>query len=108
MRIVVVLIQMLLPFGSAARDDARFRRTREELIATFGGLTAYSRAPARGEWLPPDGPREVDELVVVEIVAPEFDRTWWRGYAETLAARFEQQVIHVRAMHIEVLDPAAT
>jgi hypothetical protein len=104
----MVLIQMLLPYGPAARNDAPFRMTREELVTRFGGVTAYTRSPAQGVWSPPDGGREHDDVVVVEIVAPEFDRTWWRPYADTLAARFGQDVIHVRALAIDMLDPAAT
>ncbi len=39
---------------------------------------------------------------MVEVLAPDFDCEWWRAYAETLAARFEEQEIHVRALPAEI------
>ena len=36
-----------------------------------------------------------------------FDRGWWRTYADRLATRFKQEVVHVRAMPIELLDEEA-
>jgi hypothetical protein len=101
-----VLVQLLLP-AAAPADDERVARTRAELTEAFGGLTAYVRTPAHGVWTAPDGTREHDEMVMVEVVAAEFDRDWWRGYATTLADRFEQTVIHVRAMDVDLLDDEA-
>jgi hypothetical protein len=99
----VVLIQVLLPAG---RDDhaALLAQTREELAARFKGVTAYVRAPAKGLWTAPDGRAEQDDVVMVEVVTEAFDRAWWRTYAATLAARFRQDAIHVRALAIEMLD----
>jgi len=39
---------------------------------------------------------------MVEVVTETFDRAWWRGYAATLARRFAQDEIHVRALAIEL------
>jgi hypothetical protein len=44
---------------------------------------------------------------MVEVVTQTFDREWWRGYAATLATRFQQATIHVRALPVEVLDQEA-
>jgi hypothetical protein len=41
------------------------------------------------------------------VVAPRFDRAWWREYTGRLARRFAQEAIHVRALQVEVLDPDA-
>jgi hypothetical protein len=41
---------------------------------------------------------------MVEVVTDAFDRRWWRAYAATLAERFGQDSIHVRAMGVEMLD----
>jgi hypothetical protein len=41
---------------------------------------------------------------MVEVVTETFDRNWWRAYAATLAERFAQDVIHVRALPIEMTD----
>jgi hypothetical protein len=70
----------------------------------FKGLTAYVRSPAAGLWTAPDGRTERDDVVMVEVVTDRFDRAWWRAYSATLAERFEQEVIHVRALPVDVLD----
>ena len=101
----MVLIQMLLPGTSG--HDAATAETRAELVDAFGGLTAYERAPAHGVWTSPDGDRQHDPVVMVEVVAPAFDRGWWRAYSERLRRRFGQDAIHVRALAIDLLDDAS-
>ena len=76
----MVLVQLLLPLYSNA-DEALprtfFRQTREELVARFGGLTAYTRAPASGLWQEDDGSTVHDEIVIYEVMADSLDETWW-------------------------------
>ena len=105
----MVLIQLLLPTkfpnGTASQEaTAAMADTRRELAETFDGLTAYVRSPAKGTGTAPNGRTEQDDVVMVEVVTARFDREWWRTYANTLAARFRQEVVHVRAMPIELLD----
>ena len=102
----MVLIQLLLPTkGTAAADGtARLNQTRRELANRFSGLTAYLRSPAKGWWTAPDGHTEQDDVVMVEVVTETFDRAWWRTYAATLAVRFDQATIHVRAVPVELLS----
>ncbi len=97
------LVQILLPrvTGDDAAQDARFARTRSELVAKFEGVTAYVRSSAVGLWTAPDGRVERDEVVMVEVLADEFDRDWWRDYERPLDARFVQEEIHVRALPAE-------
>ena len=98
------LIQLLLPTrgrGGVVADSA-FARTREELVDAFDGVTAYARAPAQGVWVAPDGDRERDDVVMVEVVTQEFDRAWWRAYGGKLAERFDQDEIHIRALPAEI------
>jgi hypothetical protein len=105
----MVLIQLLLP---AHIDDAGQRRSMHdalrssyhELADRFDGVTAYVRAPAKGLWTADDGRTEQDDVVMVEVVATSFDRDWWQPYAATLARRFQQDAIHVRALAIETLE----
>ena len=105
----MVLIQMLLPLvsvapaGRGARDDA-INTTRLELVAAFGGVTAYLQSPAQGVWTGDGGQQERDDVVMVEVVAEAFDRDWWRQFTRRLADRFGQDAMHVRAMPIELLD----
>jgi hypothetical protein len=106
----MVLIQLLLPATGAAGADglAPLAQTRRELAEEFDGLTAYLRSPAKGLWTAPDGHTEQDDVVMVEVVADTFDRAWWRTYAATLAERFRQESIHVRALPVELLDEATS
>lgn len=104
----MVLIQLLLPTRTSDGNAAtQLETTRQELIERFAGLTAYLRSPAKGLWTAPDGEVEADDVVMVEVVTSEFDRAWWKDYAATLAARFKQQVIHVRALPMESTDEGA-
>jgi len=106
----MVLIQLLLPTPSVAGSDAMAAAlavTRRELAKTFTGVTAYVRSPAKGLWTAPDGHTEADDVVMVEVVTKTFDRQWWRTYAATLAQRFRQDTVHVRAMPVELLDEEA-
>jgi hypothetical protein len=102
----MVLIQLLLPASGETRADglAALAETRRELAERFDGLTAYLRSPAKGLWTAPDGHTEQDDVVMVEVVTETFDRAWWRTYADTLAERFRQESIHVRALPAELLD----
>jgi hypothetical protein len=100
------LIQLLLP---AFRNDgspmprACFDATREELVDSFGGLTAYTRAPASGLWQEDDGHTVHDDIVVYEVMADALDREWWRDYRSRLEQRFGQEEILIRAQQVERL-----
>ena len=102
----MVLIQLLLPAsgGANAGGVVPLTETGRELAAKFKGLTAYLRSPAKGWWTAPDGHTEQDDVVMVEVVTETFDRSWWQRYAATLAERFGQESIHVRAMPVDMLD----
>jgi hypothetical protein len=102
---VPFLVQILLPRrsnGNADSRDASFAQTRAELVERYDGVTAYLRSPAQGAWTSPDGRIERDEVVMIEVVTDRFERAWWRLYAETLAERFQQEAIHIRALPAEV------
>jgi hypothetical protein len=99
------LVQILLPHrrdGNTEAGDAGFTQTRAELVERYDGVTAYLRSPALGAWTGPDGHVERDEVVMIEVVIETFDRAWWRAYATRLAARFQQEVIHIRVLPVEV------
>lgn len=103
---IMVLIQLLLPIPRAGGNHtiASLGDTRRELAGRFTGVTTYVRSPAEGQWTAPDGHTESDDVVMVEVVTETFDRRWWRTYAATLAQRFHQDTIHVRALPVELLD----
>lgn len=100
------LIHILLPVsGNDGRpfDDAVFAPTRAELTEHFGGLTAHLRAPARGLWKTDQGEVSRDDIVIFEVMSDSLDREWWKEYRAVLEARFQQDVVVVRAMPITVL-----
>jgi hypothetical protein len=105
-----VLVQLLLPANGAAGAEgvSPLAETRRELTERFKGLTAYTRSPAKGWWTAPDGQVEQDDVVMVEVVTEAFDRAWWRSYTDTLAKRFGQESIHLRAVSVELLDEGAS
>jgi hypothetical protein len=102
----MVLIQLLLPAtpSTGTSATAPLAETRRELADKFSGVTAYVRSPGKGLWTAPDGHTEADDVVMVEVVTETFDRGWWRSYTATLAQRFHQKTIHVRALPVEMPD----
>jgi hypothetical protein len=102
----VHLVQVLLPTVAppgTRLDEGRFAQVLRELTERFGGVTAYMRAPALGLWKRDDETVERDDVVMVEVVVDALDRGWWTHYRQLLAARFGQEVVHVRAMTIDLL-----
>lgn len=99
------LVQLLLPLfdnDGRAIDGAHFRAVRDELTARFGGLTAYTRAPADGVWMAEEAATR-DQIVVYEVMTETLDRTWWRAYRHTLEQRFRQQTLVMRVLPITIL-----
>ncbi len=99
------LITLLLPLYDNAGEPFApelFARVRSELTERFGGLTAFSRAPAEGVWKD-EGRTTRDEVVVLEVMADELDRDWWGRYRRELEARFQQDAIVARAQAFEAL-----
>ena len=89
------LVQLLLP-----RADAEVAK---ELTERFGGLTAYTRAPAEGVWKPGRGEAVRDDIIVVEVMVETLDTAWWGRFRERVAARLGEQELVVRAHEIERL-----
>jgi hypothetical protein len=75
------LVQILLPIydnaGNRFPPDV-YAKVRFDLTQRFGGLTAYSRAPAEGVW---DGGKEIkrDDIMVLEVMVEELEGSWWRS-----------------------------
>lgn len=100
------LVQILLPVSDAAKrrfDPKLYNSVATELTERFGGLTAYSRAPATGLWESPDGSTSRDDVVVYEVMVSDLDRAWWSHYRVLLERMFEQDELVVRAHAIERL-----
>jgi hypothetical protein len=100
------LVQLLLPLYASEGErlpQELFAAVREELVERFGGLTAYSRAPAKGLWADEGDAVEHDDIVVYEVMVPQLDRRWWARYRQDLALRFQQKELVVRAQATELL-----
>jgi len=101
----VHLVQLLLPLYSNSGipfEQKLFLEVRNELVERFGGITAYTRAPANGLWQ--ESERIVrDDLVVYEIMAETLDEDWWRRYRVLLQDRFQQESLVIRTHQIVIL-----
>ena len=100
------LVQVLLPL--AREDGTRFpeglhESVAKELTDRFGGLTVYSRAPAKGLWKERPGKVERDDIVVYEAMVDDLDEDWWTRYRATLERKFEQDELVVRVQEIRRL-----
>ena len=101
------LVQLILPVydnHGAPIGRESFAQVRRELTERFGGVTAYTRAPAEGTWESPEGDVHRDDVVVVETMIEQLDRQWWADYSRELASRFRQQTVLVRALTYETLS----
>jgi hypothetical protein len=99
------LVQLLLPLcdnSGQAFPPETHAAVSHALVERFGGVTAYSRAPAEGVW--EEGrSRMRDEVIVVEVMVDELDRGWWRSFREGLERAFRQEELVVRALPIQRL-----
>ena len=95
------LVQILLPVRGPeghAFPHAEYSRVAEELTEQFGGMTAYTRAPASGLWQEGDGETTRDDIVIYEVMCEDLDREWWTRFRKDLERRFRQQNLIVRAL----------
>ena len=98
---------MLLPLYDNDRHafpGIYFTRVRRELTDQFGGVTAYTRAPAEGFWEDEEGRTRRDDVIVVEVMVEELDREWWRTYGTEVAQRFAQEELVIRAIRFDALS----
>jgi len=100
------LIQLLLPVYDNSGSQfplAHYSAVRDERTDRFGGLTAYTRAPAQGLWQEPAGTPRRDDIIVYEVMTANLDRAWWAEYRRTLERRFNQEELVVRSQEFERL-----
>jgi hypothetical protein len=102
----MTLVQILLPmFDNAGQrfDRELYDAVGQELVDRFGGMTAYTRSPATGQWAQ-DGDEVVhDDIVVYEVMAEDLDRAWWGNYRRQLEMRFGQEALVIRGIGVEML-----
>jgi hypothetical protein len=101
----VQLIQILLPLtdnDGVPFPDTVLRGIQSELAQRFGGVTAFSRAPALGIWNQGGTPQR-DDIIVVEVMAESLDPAWWRQFRLRLQHLLRQELVVIRAQMLEML-----
>ena len=99
------LIEILLPLrDKKGRPFAAriYQGLRDDLTERYGGVTAFTRAPAEGETRAGSG-KVRDDIVLFEVMTDKIDRHWWKQYRESLERTFEQDEIVVRAIAFDKL-----
>jgi hypothetical protein len=102
----VYLVQILLPTydnEGHAFEANEYVRLRSELADRFRGVTAYTRAPARGVWKDDSGGTTRDDIVIFEVMTSDLDHAWWTAFRKQLEVRFRQDTLIVRALTSTVL-----
>ena len=100
------VVEIFLPLkrnDGSDQPQALFGEVRGELVERFGGLTAFTRAPAEGLWESESGAPQRDQIVIFEVMTDELDHGWWRAFRETLERRFAQEEVLIRASEVERL-----
>lgn len=100
----MVLIQILLPlYDNEKRIFSRndYETVRHELAERYGGVTAFLRSPADGIWHKNAAEVHKDEIVMIEVMVPEFKKQDWKTYRHELETRFRQDEIVIRALSME-------
>jgi hypothetical protein len=88
----------------ASVPRAALQALARELTDRFGGVTCYSRAPAEGLWQQEeDTPPDRDDIIIYEVMAEAFDRSFWSTLQKRLERDLAQSKIVVRAQPLEVL-----
>ena len=99
------LVEILLPretgHGQPIGEDW-FDGFLKDLTENFGGATSFLRAPGRGLWQS-GGTTERDGIAVVEVMAKQLDRAFWRSLRERLERELAQDEIVIRAQEISRL-----
>jgi len=99
------LVQILLPLYDNAGHrfpPEAYAKVRSDLTERFGGLTAYTSAPAEGLWGSGSAMKR-DEIVVLEVMVAELERQWWSAYRRELEELFRQDEIVLRAQSYEAI-----
>jgi hypothetical protein len=99
------MVQILVPLSDNDGElfaPATLKGIQDELAIQFGGLTAYSRAPAQGVWATDNQPT-LDDIVVVEVMVGKLDNDWWKGFRSRTERLLRQEQLVIRALPIDLL-----
>jgi len=100
------LIQLYLPLYDAdgnSFDPDIYQQTKATLTEKFGGLTMYSRSPAKGLWKEDEQSTVKDDIVIYEVIAETLDRPFWTNYKNELKNKFKQDELLIRCSSITII-----
>jgi hypothetical protein len=100
------LIEIFLPLNAndgTPQPVGLFHHVREQLADQFGGVTAFTRNPAKGLSLMEGNERSEDDIIVYEVMVEAVDRPWWQRYKCELKERFQQEEILIRATAVSLI-----
>jgi hypothetical protein len=98
-------VEVFVPMKSGdgqplSRKD--LEQLKSMLADRFGGVTAYTRAPAEGLW-EQGGSVDRDDIVVLEVMVDGLDTPAWAKIQQELQSSLKQDEIIVRARKMERL-----
>jgi hypothetical protein len=99
------LIQILLPTHDNAGQrlpQKLHQMVKSELAKKFGGITAYSRSPAEGQWNK-RGSTQREEIIVYEVMVYRLVKSWWKEYRKMLEERFKQSRVVIRVQQLTII-----
>src|SRR4051794_24566541 len=99
MHLVEIFIPTTYPNRSLV-TGAAFERLKDELTQKFGGVTAFTRAPADGRWRDDGGAVIADTVVIFEVMVETLDIGWWQRFKHELMEVFKQEDLMLRATHV--------
>lgn len=100
------LVEVFLPLKTndgTSQPIELFRSVREQLTHQFGGVTAFTRSPAKGVSLVENNKRSEDEIVIYEVMVEAADRLWWQSYKRDLEEGFQQEEILIRVTAVDLV-----
>lgn len=97
------LVQVFFPLTETSARKGALARLRWLLLAKFGGVTAFTRAPAQGAWLDSDDGVDADQIVIVEAMVETLDAAWWAMLREELETSLGEEEILIRAHLVQKL-----
>lgn len=97
-----ILIQLFLPIKSDQKFSSLLDKYRKMLTDKFGGISIYAQSPVDGFWKE-TGRHEKNELIVIEIMAGNFEDAFWKKLKSELETDMEEKEILIRWMQAVML-----
>jgi len=100
------LVQIILPVRDnrgRKYPETIWRDLKRDMVDRFGGVTAYTRAPAEGVWAPSRAAAAREDVFILEVMVCRLNRHWWRALRRDLEQRLAQDEIVIRALPLIAL-----